>query len=213
MSTGRQMKLKRAMSVDQVLRSRKDVVDFDGDWELAFGKPEVKGSWMIYADSGHGKTTFCIKLAKELARLGYRVLYNSIEEGDSAAMQAIIARERLADVRNRFNLVSENMEELDARLSRRKSAQVVFIDSFQYSFLNKRTYYDWIKKYPQKLFIWVSHVEGKKPLGGAAVAVLYESRLKIFGEGFKFFSRGRTQGKRGYYVVWEEGAMRYWGEL
>ena len=61
---------KRAINAKELLGKSFDVLDFDGAWLGLIGKPEVKGSWIIWGQSGNGKTRFALQLAKYLARFG-----------------------------------------------------------------------------------------------------------------------------------------------
>ena len=48
----------RAISNKNVLQARFNVAEFDGAFKASFGKPELRGTWLIYGGSGCGKTTF-----------------------------------------------------------------------------------------------------------------------------------------------------------
>lgn len=70
---------KRAYSASELMRMRRPVMDFDGKWERAFGRPATTGLWIIWGNSGNGKSSFTMQLAKYLCKFG-KVFYNSIEE-------------------------------------------------------------------------------------------------------------------------------------
>jgi len=40
---------------------------------------------------------------------------------------------------------------------------------------------------------------------------MYTADLKIWVEGYRAFSKGRTFGELGYYTIWPERAEAYWG--
>ena len=83
--------------------------------------------------SANGKTSFALKLCKELCRFG-RVAYDSLEEGACLSMQEAIRRENMIEVNKRFLLIdNEDMKQLSLRLKRQKSPEFVVIDSFQYA--------------------------------------------------------------------------------
>ena len=75
----------RAASLDQVLRTRFKVLPFEGEWKDAIGCPELTGSWIIWGNSGNGKTRFALQLCKYLCQFG-RVAYDSLEEGVSVSL-------------------------------------------------------------------------------------------------------------------------------
>ena len=66
------------------------------------------------------------------------------------------------------------------------------------------------ERHRNKLIIFISHVEGKKPDGRSAKKVMFDATLKIWVEGFRAFSKGRYIGTKGCYTIWEKGANRYW---
>ena len=62
-----------------------------------------------------------------------------------------------------------------------------------------------------KLFIFISHGEGREPKGNVAKSVKYDAFVKIYVEGFKAFSQSRFGGGAEY-VIWDSGARTYWGK-
>ena len=199
------------MSVTDMLRMKKETYPFEGEWAETFGEPERCGVWFIWGRSGSGKTSFTMKLCKELARFG-KVVYNSLEEGFSLTMKNALVKAGMQDVARRFVLISESMEELDARLKKRKSPGIVVIDSFQYTQMSFKDYQEFKNRHRDKLIIFISQADGNKPSGRTAVSVMYDAALKIWVEGYRAISKGRYFGSKGYYTIWEERAKAYWGE-
>lgn len=203
--------MSRALSVSEVLSLKKSELAFTGEWEEAFGAPERVGVWFVWGNSGNGKTSFTMQLCKELSRFG-TVTYNSLEEAASLTMQNTMRRCGMMEVNRRFTLISESIEELDKRLSKRKSADFVVIDSFQYTQLTYKQYIDFKQKHRDKLLIFISHADGKSPSGRSAKSVMYDATLKIWVEGHRAFSKGRFIGSTGQYTIWSERAKIYWGQ-
>ena len=202
----------RALTAKEVLTKKFKTFPFTGKWQDAFGEPERTGVWLIWGRSGNGKSSFVMQMCKELSKFG-RVAYNSLEEGASRTMQMSLARHGMVDAGHRFALLNaESMEDLDARLEKRKSYDIVVIDSFQYTMMTYRDYIGFKTRHKDKLIIFISHASGKMPMGKSAVSVMYDASLKIWVEGFKAFSKGRFFGKTGEYTIWDEGAEKYWGE-
>lgn len=185
---------------------------FEGVFKECFGQPEMTGGWIIWGNSGNGKTRFVLRLCKYLTKFG-RVVYNSLEEGDSGSMQLAIKEEGMLEVAKRFVLLdAEQLEDLKERLRKPKSPDIVVIDSIQYAQL---TYKQWIQiksEFRNKLFLLVSHAEGKQPAGKPAAQIRYDCGLKIRVEGYKAFSAGRFGGNNDF-VIWPEGAAQYWGDI
>jgi molybdopterin-guanine dinucleotide biosynthesis protein len=202
----------RALSVQEVLSMKKAVFPFESKWEEAFGIPERTGVWFIWGNSGNGKTSFVMQLCKELCKFG-RVAYDSLEEGDSLSMQNSLKRIGMSAVNRKFLLLNcEPIDELGERIGRRKSPDFFVVDSFQYAQMSYKEYIRFKEAHRDKLIIFTSHADGRNPSGRAAKSVMYDATLKIWVEGYKAFSKGRFIGSTGEYVIWSEGAERYWGE-
>ena len=204
--------LRRALSVSDVLRLKRETYTFEGAWAEAFGQPEQNGVWFVWGGSGNGKTSFVLQLCKELSRFG-RVAYDSLEEGASLTMQNAFVKMGMQDVARRFVLLDrEDMELLDARLGKRKSPDIVVIDSFQYTGMTFRDYQAFKERHADKLLIFISQADGSKPAGRTAVSVMYDAALKIFVSGYRAISKGRYFGTKGYYTIWEERARLIYGD-
>lgn len=201
--------MKRAIPVSEFLKTKKTVIDFDGQFLGAFDKPEDRGVWFIWGNSGNGKTRFALQLAKYLTRW-FKVAYNSLEEGDSLTMQNAFKEIGMEEVADSIVLISESMEELGERLKKRRSPECVVIDSFQYTQMSYKQYIQFKETHQSKLLIFVSQADGKQPSTRAAKALMYDASLKIWVEGYRAISKGRFIGKDPYYTVWHEGADRYW---
>lgn len=151
-----------------------------------------------------------MQLAKYLCRFA-KVAYDSLEESTSLSLKNSLVRHRMEEVNKRFIILDrEPMEELSERLLKRRSPDVVIIDSFQYSGLTYASYKDLKEKHPNKLLIFVSHAEGMNPEGRAAKKVAYDADVKIFIRGFRAMCKGRFITEPGnQYTIWEEGAAKY----
>lgn len=204
----------RAFSPSEVLNMKKDTIPFTGAWAEAFGNPEWVGVWIVWGNSGDGKTSFLMQLCKELSEWR-KVGYNSLEQKASKTMQNTLREYNMQQCkRGRFQLIpGESIADLSERLSKPKSPDIIVIDSFQYTQMSYKDYIAFKEKHPNKLIIFVSHADGTQPDGRAARKVKYDAELKIRVEGFRAFSLGRTIGERGYYTIWEQGAIDYgWTE-
>lgn len=202
--------MSRVMSIDNLYNKKNKVLDFTGIWLDAIGKPEAKGCWFIWGNSTNGKTVFAAKLAKYLASFG-RVYYNSIEEGigESLKLGFKIAGIERCDRINPLNKMP--IAELKLKLKKSGSPWAIIIDSFQYTGLNKENYKLLLDEFPNKLFVFISHAEGKQPEGRTAKAVRYDADVKIWVEGYKAFAKSRYGGGLPI-TIWKEGAEQYWNE-
>lgn len=201
--------MKRAYSPTEIQSMNIPRFPFEGEWEEAFGQPERCGTWIIWGNSGNGKSTFVMKLAKYLCRW-CTVAYDSLEESTGLSLQNTLKRERMEEVNRRFKILDrEPMDELSDRLMKRRSPDVVIIDSFQYSDLTYAGYKAMKEKHRNKLLVFVSHAEGVNPEGRAAKKVAYDADVKIYVRGFRAICKGRFVTKPGhYYTIWAEGAAQ-----
>jgi len=205
------MALKRALTVGDIFNKVYELIDFTGEWYDAFAKPETTGVWFIWGNSGNGKTSFILHLIKALAAF-YTILFNSREEGTTHTLRKSFEEFDMNDVKSKLHVVNEPIEDLKERLRKKKSPHVVIIDSYQYMQMTYRDYLDFKEEFAEKkLLIFISHADGKMPAGRSAKSVMYDAKLKIFTEGYRAFSKGRYIGKVGYYDIWKERAIEYWG--
>ena len=106
-------------------------------------------------------------------------------------------------------LDKEPIEELAVRLRKRKSPDVIFIDSLQYSGMNYAEYKALRDEFRNKLFIFISHADGREPKGQVGKSIKYDAFVKIAVIGYRAFPQSRYGGGAPY-TVWEKGAMEYW---
>lgn len=205
----------KLMSLSNLEAIKYTYIPFTERFSEAFGNREKGGIWMVYGKAGSGKSRFVMDLAKEFAEIGMKVLFATLEMGYCKDF-----REELHNVGiNRGHAITftedVTCEEIDEQLSKQRSYDVVIIDSIQY-FVNQ---YDATaekiinlrKKYRKKIFLFVSHVEGKEVEGKTAYAVKRDSFVRILVEGFRaiYIGRGKA-GPVGYYTIWKTGAEKYW---
>lgn len=205
-------KLKRGLSVDNLLNKKYKLLPLSDAWHNAFSEPEANGVWFVWGDSGNGKSSFVLALCKELCRFG-KGLYNSLEERDAHTMQAAFRREGMSSVSKKIILNWLTMAELDEYLSKPKSPWFVVIDSIQYARMRFDKFLDFKERHPNKLIIVMSQADGKLPKGRVANDIMFDASLKIWVEGFIAFSKGRYIGEVGQYVINEERAALYHGTL
>jgi len=200
----------RAYNPTEILNKNYKLLDWGEEWKKAFDNPEEVGVWCVWGNSGNGKSSFVMQLIKELAK-NRKVFFNSNEEGTKLTMQKHLVRNDIASVKRNVLIANESIAELSVRLTNRKSAKVVVVDSIQGSRMNVASYHNLVKANPDKLFIFISQAMGSNPKGKTADDIRYYADLKIWVEGFKAISKGRYN-VGGEYVIWEQGANEYWGQ-
>lgn len=153
-----------------------------------------------------------MQLAKYLTKFG-RVAYNSVEEGLSQSIQEAYNRVEMKEVASRIILLNkETVPELIKRLDRPKSPAIIFIDTVQFWDLKFSEYKELKNRYPNKLFIYISHQDGRNPDGNVAKRIWRDANVIFEVEGFKAFVTGRYGGDPdAEIIINEERATRYWG--
>ena len=198
----------RAMSVSELYAKKRKLLPFEGEWERHIGKPEPFRTWLVWGDSSNGKTTYILKLAKYISQFG-KVLYNSMEEGDSESMKKAFKRVGMEEVKRRVMLLdNESMAELEQRLAKPKAPKIVIVDTVQYSEITFNEYKRLKEKFPSVLWIYVSHEDGKLPDGKVAKRIRRDAMVKVRVVGFKAFPISRFGGTEPF-VIWAEGADKH----
>ncbi|CAD0004412.1 MULTISPECIES: ATP-binding protein [Flavobacterium] len=208
-------KINRAYSVSNVLSKKFNPLEFTGEWKNTLGTPDKAFSAIIFGGSGQGKTEAAIKFAKYLTNFG-KVAYDSLEQGLSATIQNALVRNHMDTCGNSFVLLDrEPFDELIIRMSKPKSPDFLFVDSVQYTRINKVQYYQlkelMLKK--GKGIVWISQAKGKEPKGALADDIRYDVDLKLWVEGFKLFPDGRLNGGGEDFAIFPERAAKYWREI
>lgn len=205
------MTIKRALTLQNIVNANVPKFEFTGEWEEAFGTPERTGVWYVFGGSGSGKTSFILMLIKCLSAYG-RLLFLSYEEGEiSASLQEGIERFGLLERNSDVHVCTDNLEELTERLNKRRSADFVVIDSLEYSeFSSIKRLKAFTERWTDKLFIFIGQAEGDRPRTELGKSVLFLAKQKIYVEGYRAFSRGRSFGEKGYINIWPERAEEYW---
>ncbi|MBD5390415.1 ATP-binding protein [bacterium] len=212
--------MSRAISNKNVLAAQFETANFTGPYLASFGRPELRGAWIVWGGSGSGKTTFTLMLCKYLA--GFRrVAYNSLEQGLSLSLQKAWERVNMAEAGSNIILLNkEQMAELRERLRKRKSPEIIVIDSVQYLTKFYVQQFNELKAdFPDKLFIFISQADkaDKDPDGKTAKHIRYDADIKIKVEGYKAFVTTRYEdSERGEggadFIIWEKGAADYWAQ-
>lgn len=159
---------------------------------------------IIFGNSGNGKTEYCIRLAKSLAKHG-KVAWLSYEQGHGYDLQTAVNRNKMHDVNGQFYIIDPNesrndgksyLEELDDYLSKRNSPDFIFIDSVDYTGFNFDDYKHLKNKYgKRKAFIFISHANGKRPKTAIGERILYDGGIGVYVDKFiGFISKNRFGG-------------------
>ena len=201
-------------TVDELESTKFDVMDFQGRWKESLGRPEKAGVWIIYGDSFNGKTFFTIELVKYLTQfVKHKIIINSLEEGKTESMKLTSINANLRSVKDKI-LFGDRVpiSVIRERLKKQRSPEIIVIDSIQYTGLKIKEYEELVNEFRNKLFIFLSHVDGKLPRGSLAKYVRYDSMIKIYVEGYKAFVKSRFGGGKPF-IIHPEKAAIYHGDI
>lgn len=180
-------------SVREVMRKKYIGLPMPQQWVDAIGEPDSCGSWIIWGNSGNGKTSFAMQLAKCLTLFG-KVAYNSLEEGVRFSLSTAMARYNVQEVQGKLMILDKlPMDELIEFLKKRRSPKFIIIDSLQYSGLDKESYKRLIKQFKDKLFIFISHAKGSLPADAVGTAIMYDADVKIYVKNFVAHCKSRMK--------------------
>jgi hypothetical protein len=201
----------RAYSVKQVLNKKRQVLEFDGEFLESFGKPEKNAGWFIWGQSGNGKTRFLLQVCKYLTKFG-KVDYDSLEEGACESIAKALRETQMEEVDGRFRLLDVMpFNDFVNRLAGKKQADFGVIDSVQYAGFDYDQYKETKERLKRKSLLFISHATGNNPKGTCAEAIRYDVPIKVHVIGYVAKVVSRYGGNKPF-IIWEEGAKRYWGK-
>jgi len=201
----------KVLSLKQLKEKKYDFLpDIPSEFLETFGRLTKNFTMIIYGESGNGKSNLIMSLVRLLLKYG-RVLYVSYEEGHEVSMNMLALRQ-LPEISAGICFADFTMtyDELVKRLKKKRSEQFIILDSLQYMRIRYEDYIRLKELFPKKSFIYISHANGKKPRGKVAEDIEYDCTIKVFVKGFIAFIKSRLGGNTPY-IIWEEGAKKYWG--
>lgn len=201
------IKVPRAYSYEDIEKIKFKTIKTTDEWKSHLGEPQLGNShWLVYGGSGHGKTSYVLQVVKQICVNNQKVHYNTSEEGMKKGFKMALKRNNMKGVSG-FNYHQENMEELTARLSRKRQSKIVVIDSVQYFFRKKRSehYFDFVSQFQDTTFIWISGADGKKPKGKIADDIFYDADIVVNVTDYKAtIEKNRFEAYEPR-IIWEEG--------
>jgi hypothetical protein len=201
-------------SNNNILATKHKTLPFTGRWLDSFGEPPATGSWIISGTSGSGKTGFALQLAKYLTNFD-RVLYWTLEQGNSKTFQKSWIRENMAECGTKIMVADEeeNAEKIIKTMCQRSGRGILIVDSLtplKGQSFNILQYERFRKRMKGKLLIWLSHEKGGIPDTNVGDYIWKLADLKTRLEGFKAMTNSRAGDKMEDFIVWRQGAEEYW---
>lgn len=188
----------RTLSVKNLMSKRFSTLEMSDEYTPYFGEPSDVGVWLIYGKEKNGKSTFALKLAKELSRQK-KCLYVSAEEGTDLEFIRACQRAGIDEADKGLHFIEyEPLDELRARLLRAKSEKVVFID-------NITVYNDELKggilreiqrENARKLIVFIAHEDstGGEPATSSGKLCRKYAKIICHVEGMNVTVSGRCPG-------------------
>lgn len=202
---------KRTLSIRNVYNKEYETLEIDGIWKDVLGEPEANGAWLIFGREKNGKTWLAITLALYLSQRK-KVLYVSAEEGTGLAFRNTLVRVGAAAGDTNLHLLEyESFEQIDERLQRRRSPEIVFIDNLTIyqDELKKSTLTNFLARHPSKLFVFLAHEERGEPYTAAARLCSKLAKVRFHVKGLSCNVNGRVPG--GVLLIDEEKAQLFHG--
>lgn len=179
------MTLKRTLNANDIRKCKDRPLGFKGEFLDAFGDVSVNAVWLLWGQSGMGKSTLAMILAKYLTQYSNehgRVHYASMEEN----VKSTSFKNRVIefDLPKSFQAVNESLEDLRERLNRRKSAHFVIIDSADralrpYKQTEKMGILEqFVDEFSHKHIIIIGRASGNKP-NSLAAEIEYLADVKV----------------------------------
>lgn len=204
----------KVLGLKQLLQKRYTYLnDLPEKISYSFGQLVDNFQMIVWGMSANGKSNFMMQFIRALMPYG-KVLYVALEEGFEATTQFNVLRNlSLEEHTGKIEFADHEMnyEELVKKLAKKKSPKFIIIDSVQYFNITYLEYKALKERFKRKTFIFISHAAGKIPDGKTADKIRYDAGIKVRIEGFVAFVASRYGGNNPY-VIWEEGAKRYWGK-
>jgi glycine/serine hydroxymethyltransferase len=202
----------KVLGLKQLLQKKYVLLEgLDAKFKNSFGDLVDAFIMIVWGLSGHGKSNLMMEFLLEMMKYG-RVLYVGLEEGHSATMQKLANRHLQEQHAGIIKFADHTMtyDELFRQLKKKKSPKFIVVDSLQYMNISYEQYKALKEDFRKKVFIFISHASGKMPDGRTADKIRYDADIKIRVEGFIAFIASRFGGNKNF-VIWEEGAKKYWG--
>jgi hypothetical protein len=201
----------RALSVTEFDAKKFDELNVSEELHKFFGKPESNFSMIWYGKSGNGKTEGAIIILKRILQRypRWRALYNSFEQGFSKSLQDAFRRQSMIDVKGQVLIAhKEPYLQMVERLKKKKSPQIIIIDSIQYIRLTYDQWKELRNLFPRKVFIMIAHSKGDEPEGFHAQKIEYDVDIKVLVKGYQAWPKSRFGGNEPF-MIWEEGYRRW----
>jgi GTPase SAR1 family protein len=195
----------KSTGIEQLYRNVYKFMELDEVWNAALGHISDPFKQLIFGKPKNGKTTFTLKLCHFFVSRGYKVYYNSMEEGDSLTFVNALknAGFKPGEFKGKFILGDrDSLQEMIDKLAKNK-AKIVVIDSRDYMKLTTDQWKRITTLYPRKCFILICWEQSGKPLGKYAKDIEFMVDMVTHVRNFTATTNGRF-GAGLRYTIWDK---------
>lgn len=204
----------KGVSVARLKKMTFKKYEFEGKWRDSFGCPPIDAQWMIYGESGNGKTEFCVQLSEYYTNFG-SVAYISLEQGVGGTIQEPFSRYDFSNkypcklYRRTNKKLSSYAEVKDFVL--RTNYRIIVIDSLDYMKAKPADYIELseIAKSRKRTIINVAWGKGDKPMTSSSEAIEFMVDEKLHVKKYAIPEPKSRCGGNMPFVIWEEKAKDY----
>jgi predicted ATP-dependent serine protease len=197
----------RSLGIAQLLTKVYASMKIAAEWLAAVGEISEPFTWLIFGKPKNGKTTFVLKFCRMVIEQGYKVYYNSMEEGDSKTFVNALRNAGFTKQHaGKFILGDrDTFTEMCDKLKKNK-AKVVVIDSRDYMKLTTDQWKRLTVMFPRKCFILICWEQSGKPLGKYAKDIEFMVSMVTHVSRFTATTNGRF-GSNLKYTIWDKGQV------
>lgn len=178
-------------------------ISLSPEWVAHLGDLSEGFRMIIHGKSGHGKSEYVMRLAKELAMNYGKVNHNNVEQGRSKTLQSAFTRNNMKGITpGRWTLAEKSQRLFDEwfkRLSGKNTGRVIILDSLDYMKLTFDQFKQLHEKFKHKSIIIVCWDD---PFDVNAKKIKYMCDIKVKVHNFKAKIVSRFGGNKTY-VIWK----------
>ncbi|MDX2304638.1 MAG: hypothetical protein NW226_17650 [Microscillaceae bacterium] len=171
------MKKQRILSSSSLLKKEFKMLKFEGFWADMLGEPESNFKALVWGPAASGKSTLTLRLCDYLTKWG-KVGYNTWEEGHAKTFKDRLNSNNI-DNPKLFVIEKYSFEEMMSDDFKRKGYKTIVIDSLQYAHFSYDQYKKLVARYPSKIIILISQVNGRGRIKGGT-DFLHAVDMKIY---------------------------------
>lgn len=206
----------KSISVKKLVQKKFKVYDFENEWKDSFGTPETNAQWIVYGESGNGKTEFCVQLAHYYCNFG-KVAYISLEQGISSSLQSPFTRydfknqPYICKIFEKNTKTEGNVYEQIKAFVAKTTYKTIIIDSLNSLKVTPSEYIELseLAKKRKRTLVNVAWGKGNHPSTSAGEQIEFMVDIKLQVKKYAIPEPKSRFGGNMPYVIWEDKAKEY----